>query len=409
MADALSPHLALPYLMPAQAQKHVTHNEALSLLDGIVQLSVADRDLAAPPDDPEEGARYIVAAGATGDWTGWDGDVAILAGGGWMRLPVRTGWRAYLEDEGELVVHDGTAWTGISAGATQNLPHLGVGTMADADNPFAAKLNSALWTALPAGEGGSGDLRYTMNKEAASNTLSLLFQSAWTGRAELGLTGSDNFTLKVADDAGAWREALRVDRATAEVRMERLLLQQNQWSPALRLANSGQGGAATIEMRYGAEPAYTVDVRGGQPPLMRNGAGQWMAYFEPGNDSVLSNNASVVTRLRGDTRYQQTSSSRRFKEDEGVAGPRPLTRLEARTWTWGGALPEDDPRRGRTGYGLIAEEVAEVLPEAVRRDAEGRIEGLDALALIGALVEDLKEARQAIAALKTRIAALEGG
>lgn len=48
--------------------------------------------------------------------------------------------------------------------------------------------------------------------------LTLLFQSGWAGRAELGLAGEDNFTLKVCDDAWAWREALRVDRLTAEVR-----------------------------------------------------------------------------------------------------------------------------------------------------------------------------------------------
>ena len=45
-------HLALPFIMAAQAQKHVTMNEALRLLDGIVQLSVLDRDLTAPPASP---------------------------------------------------------------------------------------------------------------------------------------------------------------------------------------------------------------------------------------------------------------------------------------------------------------------------------------------------------------------
>jgi len=38
MSDATT-NLALPYILAAQAQKHVTHNEALRLLDGIVQLS----------------------------------------------------------------------------------------------------------------------------------------------------------------------------------------------------------------------------------------------------------------------------------------------------------------------------------------------------------------------------------
>ena len=35
-----STHLLLPYLLAAQAQKHVTVNEALRLLDGLVQLAV---------------------------------------------------------------------------------------------------------------------------------------------------------------------------------------------------------------------------------------------------------------------------------------------------------------------------------------------------------------------------------
>jgi len=51
MSDATT-HLLLPYILAAQAHKHVTHNEALRILDGLVQLSVLDRDLAAPPGSP---------------------------------------------------------------------------------------------------------------------------------------------------------------------------------------------------------------------------------------------------------------------------------------------------------------------------------------------------------------------
>ena len=69
MSD-ISPHLLLPYLVAAQAQKHVTHNEALRLLDAVVQLSVLDRDLTAPPASPADGDRYIVAPAATCLWAG---------------------------------------------------------------------------------------------------------------------------------------------------------------------------------------------------------------------------------------------------------------------------------------------------------------------------------------------------
>ena len=65
-----TPNLNLPYLLAAQSQKHVTHNEALRALDSLVQLSVLDRDLAAPPSAPAEGDRYIGAAGSRGAWAG---------------------------------------------------------------------------------------------------------------------------------------------------------------------------------------------------------------------------------------------------------------------------------------------------------------------------------------------------
>lgn len=212
-----TPNLALPYIATAQAQKHVTHNAALDRLDGLVQLSVKDRDLTAPPATPAEGVRYIVAAGATGAWAGWDGDVALFSGGTWVRLAPQTGWRVWIEDEGVLLVFDGTTWIGVTPDALQNLTRLGLGTTADAANPFSARLNGALWTALTAAEGGNGDLRLTLNKENAAGVLSFLLQSGFSGRAELGLLGSDDLTLKVSPDGAAWRDALTVDRATGIV------------------------------------------------------------------------------------------------------------------------------------------------------------------------------------------------
>ena len=49
--------LKLPLLVAEQAQKHVTHNEALRALDAMVQLAVKDRDLATPPGAPSDGYR----------------------------------------------------------------------------------------------------------------------------------------------------------------------------------------------------------------------------------------------------------------------------------------------------------------------------------------------------------------
>ena len=51
-----------------------------------------------------------MGAGGTGEWSGWDSDVAMWADGAWLRLPARTGWRAWVVDEGQLVVRGPAGW-----------------------------------------------------------------------------------------------------------------------------------------------------------------------------------------------------------------------------------------------------------------------------------------------------------
>lgn len=112
MSDTTA-HLALPFIMAAQAQKHVTMNEALRMLDGIVQLAVLDRDLTAPPGSPAEGDRYIPANGATGAWAGWDGSIAYWIDGAWLKILPAPGWLTWIEDEAQLVVWTGSTWLAV--------------------------------------------------------------------------------------------------------------------------------------------------------------------------------------------------------------------------------------------------------------------------------------------------------
>ena len=221
MSDATT-HLLLPYILAAQAQKHITHNEALRILDGLVQLSVLDRDLLAPPASPADGDRYVVASGATGDWAGWDLNIALWTHGAWLRLPPRTGWRAWVEDEGLLLVYDGAGWIGTTPATLQDMALLGLGITADSSNPFSTKLNAALWTAKTVAEGGTGDLFYTMNKEAAGDDLGLTLQTGFVTKALLGLFGSDRFRLAVSPDGSTFFDGLIVDNATGIVDQPRL-------------------------------------------------------------------------------------------------------------------------------------------------------------------------------------------
>ena len=214
-----STRLALPFIDAAQSQKHVTHNEAIAALDALVHLSVKSRTTTAPPGTPVDGDRYLVPSGATGSFAGHVNAIATFDSGGWAWLTPKAGWRAYVESEGLFLVFDGVTWkdVGLSLQSLQNLSRLGVGATADASNPVLAKLNSALFTARATGEGGTGDLRVTFNKSAAANTVSQLYQTNYSGRAETGLTGDDRYRIKVSADGATWREALNVDPATGLV------------------------------------------------------------------------------------------------------------------------------------------------------------------------------------------------
>jgi hypothetical protein len=105
-----TPRLGLPAIEAAQAQKHVTHNEALVLLDALVQLAVESRALAAPPGSPAEGDCYIPASGASGAWSGFDLQVVAYAGGGWLRIVPKPGMKAYVKSERLTVTYDDGVW-----------------------------------------------------------------------------------------------------------------------------------------------------------------------------------------------------------------------------------------------------------------------------------------------------------
>ena len=259
MPSSQSARLNLPYVAAGQLQKHVTVNEALTRLDGLIQTAVISRTVAAQPVDPQDGDLYILPESRSGAvWSTWGaGDLVRAEFGGWTRVPVPVGMVAVVLDEGQLVVRDGAGWSAptLSGGAIQNLTGLGLNTTADAANPFAARINSALLTARPVAEGGTGALRLVLNKDAGADVMSVLFQRGYSGRAELGLIGDDELSLKVSADGSTWREAFRVDPDDGRVafpagalRTEAVLVSSSSsyvppaWARTLTITAVGGGG-----------------------------------------------------------------------------------------------------------------------------------------------------------------------
>ncbi len=212
-----TPRLALPYIIQGQAQKEVTHNEALVRLDALVDLYILDRDLSAPPATPSDGDAYIVGASPSGAWADQAGNIAYLIDGGWrFYVPVK-GLVAYVADEQKMLVFTASGWVDlVSVLAFQNLSKLGILTSADTTNRLAVKSDAILFShddVTP----GTGDLRVTLNKSAAGKDAGFTFQDAFSTRALFGLLGDDDFAVKVSPDGSTFHLAVSIDKDTGHV------------------------------------------------------------------------------------------------------------------------------------------------------------------------------------------------
>lgn len=105
-----TPNLGLPVLAQGQAQKEITHNDALLRLDALVQTNVKSRALATPPGSPSNGDRWIVPSGATGVWAGQNDKIAFWREGAWAFFAPAVGWRVHVEDERLTVVWTDGSW-----------------------------------------------------------------------------------------------------------------------------------------------------------------------------------------------------------------------------------------------------------------------------------------------------------
>lgn len=230
---ATTPNLKLTYVEAAQSQKHVPVNENSIELDSVVQCAVKGIYEETPPGSPTEGDRYITGETPTGAWAGKDYKLAVYIDGVWRFFSPVKGWMVYNLDNDKIYCLDSTgAWEPVSgipdSGAViQNASLVGIGTTADGSNPFSARLNAALWTALYAADGGNGDLAYKMNKETVADEVSLLLQTNYSLRAMIGLLGNDDLTFKVSPDGSSFYEALIADKDDGTIKFPAGLREKN--------------------------------------------------------------------------------------------------------------------------------------------------------------------------------------
>ena len=199
-------NLGITLVEQSQAQNEVTVNEAISVLEALQNRGVEDMNLTTPPTSPSAGAAYIVAATGTGAWAGKDGKIAYF-NAVWKFITPREGLLIWVNDEDALYYFSGSAWLKYSD-SLNNIAKLGINATADATNKLAVNSSAVLFNNI------GTDIQVKLNKNAAANSGSFLFQTGFSGRAEIGLTGDDDFHFKVSADGSTYIEALTLNKTT---------------------------------------------------------------------------------------------------------------------------------------------------------------------------------------------------
>ena len=235
--------LELPYILPSQAQKHVTHNEALQRLDAVVQLVIM-AEVSTPPSSADEGDCYLIASGATGEWAGKASQLAFRQDDAWIFITPKDGWRAWFADT--LKVLRQATWQDVPLPQDAKVGRLGIATTADTANRLAVASAASLFTH---DEGGGHQIK--INKAGPQETASLLFQSGWSGRAEMGLAGNDGFSIKTSPDGANWNVALSVSGAGHVSTPSKPVVRAGQAAATASPANGSISGFSTLVVQQG--------------------------------------------------------------------------------------------------------------------------------------------------------------
>lgn len=102
MATSYTPRLALPEMADGEGSGYVTFNELGQILDAYLQSVVQSKVVSTPPAVPVDGECWLVAAGATGDWSGRDGQLAQYYDSAWHYYSTFTGMRMWVIDESAM-------------------------------------------------------------------------------------------------------------------------------------------------------------------------------------------------------------------------------------------------------------------------------------------------------------------
>ncbi len=228
MAINKTKNLEITYLSQNQTNKEILVNEGFLKIDSLINNGAKSLSLATPPSSPEEGDLYIIASSATDDWSGEEAKLTYYhPSKGWVILEPNEGMTLWVNDEDKLYTFDGSNW--VASGVIESQLKLGINTDADDTNKLSVKSDAVLF------DHNGDDSQVKVNKDSVSDSASHLFQTNYEGRAEFGLTGDDDFHIKVSSDGSTWNEALSIDKTSAKVTFsEGTIFPNGTFTPVLK-------------------------------------------------------------------------------------------------------------------------------------------------------------------------------
>jgi hypothetical protein len=97
-------------LQSGQAQKEVTHNEAVAMADMLMQSVIVSVAPGSVPASPSFGQCWIVGAGASGAWAAHDHALACWTSGGWRFAAAFSGMSVWSLADNAVARFDGSGW-----------------------------------------------------------------------------------------------------------------------------------------------------------------------------------------------------------------------------------------------------------------------------------------------------------
>ncbi|MEH0197406.1 DUF2793 domain-containing protein [Caulobacter sp. CCNWLY153] len=195
MSDAATPRLSLPYVAAGQAQKHVTVNEGLARLDGLVQPCVVSRATTVQPASPADGAMWIRPSTATGaDWAAAPSHSLMrFEAGAWEAITPAAGFTAWIADEGQMAVFTGSAWVALSSTFS---------SLTAARSPFGADVRVEIV-----------EVEATLSGASVTTTAVIPARAIVMGvstRTSAAITGAISYSCGVAGETGKFGSSLGV-------------------------------------------------------------------------------------------------------------------------------------------------------------------------------------------------------